>query len=137
MGKARLEFKAKQSGGVFKMSESEHQRKVFINENSKKNTRVFRNNVGFGWCGKVLKKFGACVTLVNASPVKFGLCPGSADLIGLEKIEITLEMVGKKIGRFVAIECKSKTGVQKTEQEDFQSIVEKLGGKYILSRKGE
>lgn len=116
------------------MSESEHQRKVFVNLNSKKDTRVFRNNVGFGWSGKVIRKAAPYTTLIHASPVRFGLCPGSADLIGIEQIEITPEMVGKKIGQFLAVELKSLKGIHKTRQKDFRDLVEKLGGKYVLSR---
>jgi len=116
------------------LSESEHQRKIFVEYNSRKNSRVFRNNVGMGWAGKVLTKKGNYTTLANARPVTFGLCKGSADLIGIKTITITPEMVGREIGQFLAVECKAKTGIQKKDQENFQALIEKLGGKYVLSK---
>jgi len=70
------------------MGETEHQRKTFINYNSNPSARVFRNNVGFGWVGQRLRAALGYIYLTNARGIKFGLCPGSADLIGLESITI-------------------------------------------------
>lgn len=59
---------------------------------------MFRNNVGT--CEKVDKRTG------KKYFVRFGLCEGSSDLIGITPIEITPGMVGKRIGVFTAIEVK-------------------------------
>ncbi len=58
--------------------------------------------------------------------VKFGLI-GSSDIVGL---------IGPG-GRFLAIECKSAKGVQSEPQKNFQAMIEKHGGKYIIARSVE
>jgi len=119
------------------MAETEHQRKTFVNYNSNPDSRVFRNNVGGAWAGKKIPSANGSVYLANAYFIRFGLCVGSADLIGLESITITKEMVGQKIGRFLAVECKAVKGVHATKQKDFRDLVEKLGGKYVLSKESK
>lgn len=61
---------------------------------------LWRNNVGFD----------------AARKVHYGLCIGSADLIGIYK------------GQFVALEVKTKNGTLSPEQELFLSLVRRLGG---------
>jgi hypothetical protein len=60
--------------------------------------------------------------------VRFGLCKGSSDLIGLRSLEITPEMVGVRIAQFVAIEVKTATGPVRPEQVRFLQRVAELGG---------
>lgn len=48
--------------------------------------------------------------------------PGGADLIGVWR------------GRFVAVEIKTPTGRQSTEQKQFQQLVERKGGIYVVLR---
>jgi hypothetical protein len=60
--------------------------------------------------------------------VRFGLCKGSSDLIGLRSLEITPEMVGTRIAQFVAIEVKTATGAIRPEQVRFLQRVAELGG---------
>ena len=55
-------------------------------------------------------------------PVFFGK-PGSSDILGL--------LPG---GRFIAVECKSKTGIVSDKQRDFLAEVERLGGLAIVAR---
>jgi hypothetical protein len=43
--------------------------------------------------------------------VRFGLCKGSSDLIGLRSLEITPELVGLRLAQFVALEVKAAQGV--------------------------
>lgn len=55
--------------------------------------------------------------------IRFGVGgPGGADLIGLFR------------GRFVAIEIKTPTGRQSPEQRQFQQLVERKGGTYVVLR---
>jgi len=97
--------------------------------------RLFRNHVGNGYTGYMASKFeNGNITLANARRCTFGLCPGSADLIGLQSIEITPDMVGQKIARFVSIEVKSEKGELKKEQEAWQKMVAKLGGVAITAK---
>ena len=60
--------------------------------------------------------------------VRFGLCKGSSDLIGLRSLEITTELVGQRIAQFVALEVKATQGVLSPEQRAFLRLVQQLGG---------
>jgi hypothetical protein len=60
--------------------------------------------------------------------VRFGLCKGSSDLIGLRSLVVTSELVGQRIAQFVALEVKTPHGVVSPEQRAFLRQVEQLGG---------
>ena len=79
------------------------------------NCRLFRNNTG------TLKD-------ANGRPVQFGLCKGSADLIGWRTVTITPEMVGQQIAVFTSIEVKSSSGRVKPEQRQWLDAVQAAGG---------
>jgi hypothetical protein len=53
-------------------------------------TRLFRNNTG-------------TLRDQHGRPVQFGLCKGSADLIGYRTITITPDMVGQQVAVFPAL----------------------------------
>jgi hypothetical protein len=72
--------------------------------------RLWRNNVGF----------------CNDPKLRFGLCPGSSDLIGISKD-----------GRFIAVEVKTSKGRTSPGQESFIQVVRRLGGIGIIARKVE
>ena len=59
---------------------------------------------------------------------------GSADIIGVQPVTITQDMVGKVIGQAIAIEVKTPTGKQSQEQKNWQQAFEERGGIYILGR---
>jgi hypothetical protein len=82
---------------------------------SKGDTRLFRNNTG------TLKD-------QNGRPVQFGLCKGSADLIGYRSIAITPEMVGQQVAVFLSIEVKTPTGRLRPEQQQWLDTVQAAGG---------
>jgi hypothetical protein len=79
------------------------------------NTRLFRNNTG------TLKD-------ANGRPVQFGLCKGSADLIGWRTVTITPEMVGTQVAVFTSIEVKTATGRLRPEQQQWLDAVQAAGG---------
>ena len=58
-------------------------------------------------------------------PIKFGLCKGSSDIIGL-----------CADGRFLAVECKTATGKATPDQERFLSAVRARGGRAGIARTG-
>jgi len=60
--------------------------------------------------------------------VRFGLCKGSSDIIGITPITITSDMIGKRIGVFTAIEVKTPKGKPTDEQINFIDRVRDLGG---------
>jgi hypothetical protein len=74
--------------------------------------RLWRNNVGIAH-------------YPDGSVVRYGLAPGSADLIGLIA------------GRFLAVECKSPRGRLRREQKEWLAVVERLGGIAVVAREVE
>ncbi len=69
--------------------------------------------------------------------VRFGLCKGSSDLIGLRSLEITPELVGQRLAQFVALEVKTAQGVLSQEQWAFLLLVKDLGGVAAVCRSVE
>jgi hypothetical protein len=78
-------------------------------------TRLFRNNTG-------------TLRDQHGRPVSFGLCKGSADLIGWRTVTITPEMVGQQVAVFTSIEVKTATGRVKPEQQQWLDAVQAAGG---------
>ena len=78
-------------------------------------TRLFRNNTG------TLKD-------QNGRPVQFGLCKGSADLIGWKRVTVTPDMVGQQVAVFLSIEVKTATGRLRPEQQQWLDAVQAAGG---------
>jgi hypothetical protein len=92
------------------------------------NTYLFRNNVGLAYTGDVKTNANGSVTILNARPIKFGLCKGSSDLIGWTTVTITPEMVGRTVAVFTAIEVKSATGLASKSQKNFIKRIHDCGG---------
>lgn len=65
-------------------------------------SRLWRNNTG------ALKD-------ARGQLVRYGLCPGSSDLIGFRTITITPDMVGQQVAVFTAVEVKDRG--RPTEQQ--------------------
>ena len=59
--------------------------------------------------------------------VRYGLCPGSSDLIGLRQVVVTPDMVGQTLAVFTAIEVKDR-GRLTPEQQAFLTMVTQAGG---------
>lgn len=89
--------------------------------------RLFRNNTGMGWSGQSYQQ-GSSRVVLNAFPLKAGLCTGSSDLIGITQITITPDMIGKKIGIFTALETKTLKGKASEDQKKFIAMVQQFGG---------
>lgn len=77
--------------------------------------RLFRNNTG------VLRD-------QHGRPVSFGLCKGSADLIGWTTRTITPDMVGQQVAVFTSIEVKTASGRLTPEQRQWLAAVETASG---------
>jgi hypothetical protein len=60
--------------------------------------------------------------------VRYGLQPGSSDLIGWRTVTITPDMVGQRIAVFTSIEVKTPTGRVKPEQQQWLDAVQAAGG---------
>lgn len=78
-------------------TETDTQNKIVMSV-QKLGTTMFRNNVGYA--EKTDKNTG------KKYWVRFGLCEGSSDLIGITPVKITQGMIGKTVGVFTAIEVK-------------------------------
>lgn len=77
---------------------------------------LFRNNVGVA---DVYNPSSGMTT-----KLRFGLCVGSSDLIGIVRVEVR----GIETGRFFALEVKTPTGSATEEQVRFLNLVRKFGG---------
>jgi hypothetical protein len=103
--------------------------------------RLFRMNVGLAWIGTA-KKFTqraivsvgpGDVVIRSARAFKAGMV-GMSDLIGWQTVEITPEMVGRKIAVYTAIECKGKRTRVTAQQLAFLELVRDAGGLAGLAR---
>lgn len=104
---------------------------------------IFRNNVGTGWVGETFKIAKPTILILNGKPVQIttgdliiknprplraGLHEGSSDLIGWKTVEITPEMIGKKVAIFVSIEGKTDFGRISNTQAIWLQNVKNAGG---------
>lgn len=90
--------------------------------------RIWRNTVGAAWHGRTFTIVDGRLVSGKASYVRYGLAPGSSDLIGPQSIEITADMVGRRIAVFAAIETKTEKGRLTNEQGRFIDTIVDLGG---------
>ena len=81
-----------------------------------------------GWQGRSKQTPQGDRLIVEPRPLHAGLCKGSSDLIGWTPIEITPEMVGKKLAIFTAVEVKKPGGRVSKEQLNFMRRVNEDGG---------
>lgn len=86
--------------------------------------RLFRNNVGG-------------LRDAQGRYVRYGLCVGSSDLIGLRSLVITPKMIGQRMAIFVALEAKSEFGRATDEQRRFIDMVGLMGGAAGIVRSEE
>lgn len=93
-----------------------------------RHTRIFRNNRGVAWMGRVVERTRATIVLANPRPVEFGLNDGASDLIGLTQITITPDMVGQTVAVFTAGEVKRPRADVPDHQQRFIDFVRGFGG---------
>ena len=108
------------SGKMVVMREQSIMQRVQL-EASRRGYRLFRNNVG-------------CLPDARGVPVRYGLCPGSSDLIGWRPLTITPDMVGHTVAQFVAVEVKGPAGKATPEQLRFLDAVTSAGGVALIAR---
>lgn len=87
-------------------------------------TRLWRNNVGLAYAR-------------DGRPVRFGLHPGSPDLIGLRTIMVTPDMVGRRLAAFVGIEVKAAHGRLSADQVRFLGFLQAAGAMAGIARSEE
>lgn len=102
-------------------AETNLQARIWKAVSTEPNVRLWRNNVGT--CKAADGRF-----------IRFGLCPGSSDLIGFTSITITPDMVGQTIALFTSIEIKTPSGRVTPEQQSFLDFVQRSGGRAGVAR---
>jgi hypothetical protein len=102
------------------MRESAVLRRVMLRA-SELGARLWRNTVGYD----------------TERHIHYGLCRGSADLIGFVPVTITPAHVGRTVAVFMAIECKSPKGSLLEEQSNFLDFVSENGGIAIIARSAD
>lgn len=96
---------------------------------SDKDTALWSNIRGLAWLGEAKTIDLRLVLIRNARQVKYGVGPnGASDIIGFKSIEITPDMVGKRVAVFTALEIKTETGKPSAEQVAFNKMIEEAGG---------
>jgi len=117
------------------MTESQIQAEILRALGSRPDVRLFRNTCGTGWSGQHVSGAGNVVTIGNARFIRYGLTPGSADLIGWQAVTVTPEMVGRKLAAFTSIEVKAHaTGRLTPEQDNWRRVVSSAGGAAGVAR---
>lgn len=113
------------------MKETNVMRTCMMKVSEDKNKRVFRNNVGVA----VAYDFKNKKVVEPVRVIEYGLCKGSSDLIGWKSVEITQEMIGKRVAIFTAIETK-RPNMSKTseEQNNFIAAVQNAGGIGLIAK---
>jgi len=110
------------------MSETTINKQIMLAVGGMPDTRLFRNNTGMAWQGKILDHSNGILVLKDPRPIHFGLGRvGSSDLIGWHTVTITPEMIGRPVAVFLAIEGKDKTTLTQ-EQKNFIVQVQYAGG---------
>jgi len=89
--------------------------------------RLFRNNTGMAWQGKVTRNKDGSILIRDPRPLHAGLVVGGSDLIGWTPTVISADMVGRTVAIFTAVEVKAGAKATK-EQLAFISAVQGAGG---------
>jgi hypothetical protein len=95
--------------------------------NLKPSERLFRINAGVGWVGQTVKHTPNMIILKNPRPL-ISAPEGWGDLVGWTEIEITSDMVGKKIAVFTMEEAKTGKLKLSEMQKMFRDIILRMGG---------
>lgn len=116
------------------MREKEIQNEILRIFGTRPDLRIWRQNTGSAYGEGVVRRvfalvrqgaFSEAVRMIATSrPVKFGVV-GAADLSGIVA------------GRRLEIEVKGPDGKQSKEQANYQAMIERFGGVYVLARSVE
>lgn len=97
---------------------------------------VWRNTTAMGWAGKsfplsagqVYRARGGERVILDAYPIRAGLCEGSGDIVGMRTVTVTPDMVGQKLAVFCSWEVKHGSGRPTKSQRHFADFVTAAGG---------
>lgn len=119
------------------MSEADLMRRLQITA-SRLGARLFRQNVGVGWIGKIIRKPGTYtlgpndVLIRNARPFHAGV-EGMSDLGGWVSVEVTPDMVGSTLAVVAQAEIKENARATPA-QISWIAAVNKAGGRAGIAR---
>jgi hypothetical protein len=106
------------------VSERQIQSAILADLGADSRWRLWRQNSGQAWQGVRSDESTADrLVLLHPRPIKFGL-PGMGDIGGL--------LCGT--GQRIEIEVKTETGRQSPDQQAFEAMIRRFGGRYILAR---
>jgi hypothetical protein len=106
------------------VTEAEIQSKILVEVGALPHVRLFRNNVGVA-------------VFAGGQRIRYGLCHGSSDLIGMTQIVVTPDMVGAIIAVFTAAEVKRLGVKPEPLQANFLQFVRDFGGRADVVRSVE
>lgn len=111
------------------MNKSEHdiQNEIRVAIGAEQSATLFRANVGEAWTGTLAANNLNRVIIEDARRFRSGLPIGFPDLFGFRTIEITPEMVGKKVAVFAFIEVKKPGGRTSKAQEKMHTFLRNAG----------
>ena len=94
--------------------------KILAEHGARPDLRLWRNPTGRAWAGSVKKRQpnGCMVLHPGAVNVEFGLCIGSADIVGIQN----------ETGRFIALEVKAGRDTLSEQQRRWLELIEEFGG---------
>jgi hypothetical protein len=116
------------------MGQAEHDLIAAHLKNLASDKRRFRINAGMGWSGETVRLESGDLLIRNPRPFH-GAVKGWPDLAGWDTVEITPDMVGKKIAVFVGEEFKTGKLKLSREQRLFRDCLERMGGIFRVIRK--
>ena len=114
------------------MSESDLYAEI-LREHSNGSTRVFRQNAGMAYQGRVIERTPHRLILSPWYPIRLGIA-GMSDLGGLTSVLVTESMIGQCVGVDIAIECKAGRARPTEEQAAYIAMVRRLGGRAGVAR---
>ncbi|MCC5466122.1 VRR-NUC domain-containing protein [Pelosinus baikalensis] len=122
------------------MTKSEHdiqnEVRIAISENSL--GVCFRANVGVAWVGnKIIKQKDGSILIKEPRPFKTGLPEGFSDLLIIQSLVVTPEMVGQQVAQASFLEIKKLTGKPSSAQLNFIEQMQRLGAKAGVARSVE
>jgi hypothetical protein len=110
------------------MTHQDLQKTIQIEASKSRKTTLFPNRVAKAWVGQLRSYANRRLELLNARPLEAGFGVGSSDLIGVTRVTITPEMVGRTVAVFTAVEVKVGKDRLSKEQIAFLALVKGWGG---------
>jgi hypothetical protein len=122
------------------MSEADLMRRLQARA-SQLGARLFRQQVGMAWVGRVEKGYPGRrvalgpgdVVIRNARPFHAGVV-GMSDLGGWSPVVVTADMLGQTVAVYTQVEVKTEKGTPSREQLAWIEAVAKAGGRAGIAR---